>query len=163
MSRFLRKHFCRLLASAKQAPSQLTQSSHFAKPYSSGFRAHPRNPPSQGLSRTERSSAINVGRRALVARGFLLQHSCFFHVDARGYQHFQRKGFGGPHGRDRTRLYSLILISIGGITVLVYTTHQEVVPYTLRKHCVLISPRYEGTLVDRQFEAVSCCPFLGFK
>lgn len=78
----------------------------------------------------------------------------FYHVDSRGYEHFQRRGFGAPHGKNRTRMYTIILITVGGFSTLVYASHQEIVPYTHRKHFVLISPQLEAKLVESQFDAI---------
>eukprot|EP00250_Pteridium_aquilinum_P035662 c9780_g1_i2 orf=63-1532(-) len=156
MSRFLRKHFCRLLSPGKGASSQLTRStpapstpasSHFANLNSTVFKALARNP----------GNPINIkggfNSAEVIARG-ILQQRRFYYVDSRGIKHFRKKGFGGPYGKNKIIMYSLIIITAGGICTIVYATHQEVVPYTFRKHFVLISPEYEAQMVEDQFKAM---------
>lgn len=59
-----------------------------------------------------------------------------------------------PHGKKRARQYVIIFLALGGAFLAVYVTHLEVVPYTYRKHFVLISPQFETSLVEHQFEAL---------
>lgn len=81
-----------------------------------------------------------------------------YFVDSRGYEHFQGRGLKAlletPDGKRRARQYAIILIAFSCLCLMVYATHLEVVPYTYRKHFVLLSPQFEVRLVQDQFEAL---------
>eukprot|EP00250_Pteridium_aquilinum_P020656 c24899_g1_i3 orf=159-1286(-) len=66
--------------------------------------------------------------------------------------HFQRDGF---HRRQwSTQQYVLIAVATTGLCASVYFSNREVVPYTYRKHFVLIPPDYEMLMVERQFKSL---------
>ncbi len=47
-----------------------------------------------------------------------------------------------------------MLVGVGAIGVVVYVTHLEEVPYTHRRHFVLVSPELEKSLGIAQFQQV---------
>lgn len=54
----------------------------------------------------------------------------------------------------------MILLGAGGVALVVYVTHLEEVPYTHRKHFVLVSPSFEKALGIQQFQQVGTAVFL---
>jgi hypothetical protein len=82
-----------------------------------------------------------------------------YYVDQRGVEHFRRKGptawLQGPDsGQTQKRLIIAVVIFATG-SVYVYFTHLQTVPYTHRKHFVLISPDMEKSLGEAEFDNVS--------
>jgi hypothetical protein len=82
-----------------------------------------------------------------------------YHVDQRGVEHFRRRGptawLQGPDsGQTQKRLIIAVVIFATG-SVYVYFTHLQTVPYTHRKHFVLISPDMEKSLGEAEFDNVS--------
>ena len=69
----------------------------------------------------------------------------------RGYEHFRKRTWQNyiPQGRGRT-----VLFFLGGAGAVTYYTHLEEVPYTHRKHLVLISPATEKALGEANFKQV---------
>jgi hypothetical protein len=82
-----------------------------------------------------------------------------YYVDQRGVEHFRRRGptawLQGPDsGQTQKRLIIAVVIFATG-SVYVYFTHLQTVPYTHRKHFVLISPDMEKSLGEAEFDNVS--------
>jgi hypothetical protein len=65
-----------------------------------------------------------------------------------GYVHFQQRRSGVHISRQ------YLLLGAGAVGVYVYVTHLEEVPYTHRRHFVLISPQTEKTIGVEQFKKV---------
>jgi hypothetical protein len=81
-----------------------------------------------------------------------------YHVDQRGVEHFRRRGptawLQGPDsGQTQKRLIIAVVIFATG-SVYVYFTHLQTVPYTHRKHFVLISPDMEKSLGEAEFDNI---------
>eukprot|EP00850_Spirogloea_muscicola_P022748 SM000310S11939 [mRNA] locus=s310:12166:16351:+ [translate_table: standard] len=89
------------------------------------------------------------------------------YVDRRGVEHFKRRGVeawlpssaaqaqsggGGGASSGRTRTAAAVLVVVAGGVAYVVATHMEVVPYTKRRHVVLISPETERRLGESEFQ-----------
>ena len=148
---------CLLLSARNSAPSQITtkplQTRRPIPCQKTKFLINPRSNNTRRISTSLSNEYLNPG--------FIRTPQCnrrLYYTDQRGYEHFRRRGFGPHHVKDNTdkyRVYAFVAISVGGISALVYSANQEIIPYTYRKHFVLISPKFESQLVDMQFEAVS--------
>ncbi|XP_050387869.1 uncharacterized protein LOC126804136 [Argentina anserina] len=84
----------------------------------------------------------------------------YYHVDRRQVQHFRRRG---PHRwadwfKDPRRALVTIVVG-GGVFITVYFGSIETVPYTKRRHFVILSSNMERQLGEKQFEEMKA----GFK
>ncbi|KAK9808735.1 hypothetical protein WJX72_002756 [[Myrmecia] bisecta] len=69
------------------------------------------------------------------------------------YQHFRSRG-GYRQGPQGSRRGVFWLTTLGGGTAVVVLTHREEIPYTHRKHTVLVSERFVQQLGLAEFERV---------
>ncbi|CAM6128675.1 unnamed protein product [Calypogeia fissa] len=75
-----------------------------------------------------------------------------YYVDRQGMEHFKRRGWSSWTERFGSQKNMVIIVAIVGGVLVIYYAHLEVVPYTHRKHVVLISPRLEKAIGDQSFE-----------
>lgn len=86
----------------------------------------------------------------------------FYYTDAQGVSHFKRRGPSGwiqetqGGGRSRQQSMLIVLVVAGAGSAYIYYTNLQVVPYTHRKHFVLISPELERQLGEQEFARVNC-------
>lgn len=77
-----------------------------------------------------------------------------YHVDNQGMQHFKRRGPASWAEKFATqRSMGMVVVLVGGGLV-VYVTNLQTVPYTHRKHFMLVSPNLERSIGDRTFQMV---------
>ncbi|XP_024537560.1 mitochondrial metalloendopeptidase OMA1 [Selaginella moellendorffii] len=126
--------------------------------------------PSAGKPRS-RSGAIDsyldglLQRRNFSSKSFFIESAGLdcrklsqrsYYVDRYGVRHFEQRSLGGMRGWANagggvSQKFLLVAGCIGGFMVYFYYTHLEVVPYTNRKHLVLISPQMEAMLGETTF------------
>ncbi|KAE8663299.1 DEAD box RNA helicase family protein [Hibiscus syriacus] len=81
---------------------------------------------------------------------FLYGAKRFYYVDRYHVQHFRRRG---PQRWIKNPRNALIVVLIGsGVLITVYFGNLETVPYTKRKHLVLLSKEMEKKMGESQFE-----------
>ncbi|KAJ7535892.1 hypothetical protein O6H91_12G049900 [Diphasiastrum complanatum] len=72
-----------------------------------------------------------------------------------GVRHFKMRGprgwIQGPEGGQTSQRLLIVSILVGGTLAIVYVTHIQTVPYTNRKHFVLISPATERKLGEMSY------------
>jgi hypothetical protein len=87
-----------------------------------------------------------------------------YYTDSRGVEHFRKRGpvvwvqeiQGGGHSGQKRIL--IILGAAGCGSAYIYYTNLQTVPYTHRKHFVLIGPDMERQLGEQEFSNVSPLP-----
>jgi len=99
-----------------------------------------------------RSSATAQGRQCLSPprRG----------TACREYQHFQQRTslFGRHEGLGSKRTLTWVSFAAGGCFV-VWVTNREEIPYTGRKHCILVPTSMEQSIGQNTFQQVCLCIF----
>lgn len=83
-----------------------------------------------------------------------------YYADRRGVQHFKRRGalvwIQEPDGGGfRQRRILIILGAVGCVSAYTYYSNLQIVPYTHRRHFVLIGPSLEQSLGEQEFSNVS--------
>ncbi|KAH9297766.1 hypothetical protein KI387_029448, partial [Taxus chinensis] len=103
------------------------------------------------------ASALGVQGRSTINHGFgyrglrnVGQGRRFYHVDRYNVQHFRRRG---PRRWIENPQRVVIIVILGsGLVISIYYSNLETVPYTHRKHLILISKQMEKQIGESQFE-----------
>lgn len=74
-------------------------------------------------------------------------------TDARGYKHFRKRG-GVFDSEDNIKAVGTCVAAFATAAGVVYYTHLEVIPYTKRRHFILLSPEYERKLGSQMYKQV---------
>ncbi|KAM5557176.1 mitochondrial metalloendopeptidase OMA1-like [Rosa sericea] len=84
----------------------------------------------------------------------------YYHVDRRQVQHFRQRGprRWADWFKDPRRAFVTVVVG-GGVFITVYFGNLETVPYTKRRHFVILSTNLERKLGEQQFEELKA----GFK
>ncbi|KAK7245167.1 hypothetical protein RIF29_40002 [Crotalaria pallida] len=88
---------------------------------------------------------------------FVVGSKRFYYVDPRNVQHFRPRG---PKGWFQNPRHAFIVVVVGsGVLITVYFGNLETIPYTKRRHLILLSKAMERRLGESQFEQMKA----GFK
>uniref|UniRef100_A0A0D6R2P1 Peptidase M48 domain-containing protein n=1 Tax=Araucaria cunninghamii TaxID=56994 RepID=A0A0D6R2P1_ARACU len=102
-------------------------------------------------------SSFGVEGRTIINHGFgpcktrnVAQGRRFYYVDRYHVQHFKARG---PKRRIENPQKLVVIVTLGsGLVLTIYYSNLETVPYSHRKHCILISREMEKQLGESQFE-----------
>eukprot|EP00249_Psilotum_nudum_P016935 c26065_g1_i1 orf=380-1789(+) len=104
------------------------------------------------------NSCSNWRGSVIVRKSLSLQGRRHYYVDRHGVQHFQMRRprvlLQGPDGEQARRRMLIMLVIFGGICAWVYVTHLQYVPYSYRRHCILVSPELERKIGEENFKAL---------
>lgn len=107
-------------------------------------------------SRSFRSPHLTSGRPRINQHEL---HKRFYYVDQRGVQHFKRRGplvwVQGSAGGDRQKKLVVVLGILACGSAYIYYNNLQTVPYTHRRHFVLISPSMEKAMGESEFSNVN--------
>lgn len=107
----------------------------------------------------ENASALRMVTLRLNPNHVLMQRRHYY-ADRRGVQHFKRRGalvwIQEPDGGGfRQQRILIILGAVGCVSAYTYYSNLQTVPYTHRRHFVLIGPSLEQSLGEQEFSNVS--------
>ncbi|GBG67294.1 hypothetical protein CBR_g433 [Chara braunii] len=98
------------------------------------------------------------GRRGISGQGFPVRPGRY--TDRYGYEHFKKRGVdrwrdvNAPENEESLRKIGIVVAVVGAGGGYVYYTHLEEVPYTNRRHFVLVSPQTERMLGENEFKNI---------